>query len=215
VIGVAGDIRSRGPAVPPDPEFYLPWTQVPKDAWNWFRSFYIIARTGGDPARLLPPLRDAMARIDPDVALFDVRTMDQRLNGTMATARFNTLLLALLGGIGLVLAATGIYGVVSYLVSQRTQEIGVRMALGATAGSVVALILRQSLKPVVTGGVIGLLAAMAASRVLASQLFAVSPTDPLTIAVAGATLVTVALIASAVPARRAAAIDPTTALAAD
>jgi putative ABC transport system permease protein len=215
VIGVAGDIRSRGPAVPPDPEFYLPWTQVPKDAWNWFRSFYIIARTGGDPAHLLTPLRDAMARIDPDVALFDVRTMDQRLNGTMATARFNTLLLALLGGIGLVLAATGIYGVVSYLVSQRTQEIGVRMALGATAGSVVALILRQSLKPVVAGGVIGLLAAMAASRVLASQLFAVSPTDPLTIAVAGATLVAVALIASAVPARRAAAIDPTTALAAD
>ena len=96
VIGVAGDIRSRGPAVPADPEFYLPWTQVPKDAWNWFRTFYIIARTDGEPARLLSPLREAMARIDPDIALFDVRTMDQRLSGTLATARFNTLLLAMM-----------------------------------------------------------------------------------------------------------------------
>jgi predicted permease len=218
VIGVAGDIRSRGPARPPDPEFYLPWTQVPKDAWNWFRTFYIIARTDGEPSRLLTPLRGAMARIDPDVALFDVRTMDQRLNGALATAQFNTLLLSLLGGIGLLLAASGIYGVVSYLVSQRTQEIGVRMALGATAGSVVRLILRQSFKPVAIGAVIGLLGAIAATRLLASQLvdvYGVSRTDPLTIVLVAATLITVALAASAVPAKRAAAIDPTKALAAE
>ena len=212
VIGVAGDIHSRGPALPPDPEFYLPWTQVPKDAWNWFRTFYIIARTDGDPARLLPPLREAMARIDPDVALFDVRTMDQRLNGTLATARFNTLLLSILGAIGLLLAASGIYGVLSYLVSQRTQEIGVRMALGASQASVVGLILRQSLKPVGLGAAIGLLVTMAATRVLASQLFEVSRTDPLTIATVSTTLIAVALAASAVPARRAASVDPTRAL---
>lgn len=218
VIGVAGDIRSRGPATPADPEFYLPWTQVPKDAWNWFRTFYIIARTDGEPARLLSPLREAMARIDPDIALFDVRTMDQRLSGTLATARFNTLLLSLLGGIGLLLAASGIYGVVSYLVSQRTQEIGVRMALGATSASVVGLILRQSLKPVSLGAAIGLLAAVAATRLLSAQLvdvYGVSRTDPLTIALVAATLIAVALVASAVPAKRAAAIDPTTALAAE
>jgi putative ABC transport system permease protein len=212
VIGVAGDIRSRGPATAPDPEFYLPWTQVPKDAWNWFRTFYIIARTDGDPMRLLSPLREAMARIDPDIALFDVRTLDQRLSGAQATARFNTLLLSLLGSIGLLLAASGIYGVVSYLVSQRTQEIGVRMALGATTASVVRLILKQSLKPVALGAAIGVVGALAATRVLASQLFEVSSTDPLTIGVVGATLILVALVASAVPARRAASIDPTRAL---
>jgi len=159
-----------------------------------------------------------MARIDPDIALFDVRTMDQRLNSTLATARFNTLLLSLLGAIGLLLAASGIYGVVSYLVSQRTQEIGVRMALGATSASVVRLILRQSLKPVSLGAAIGLLAAVAATRLLAAQLvdvYGVSRTDPLTITLVAATLIAVALVASAVPAKRAAAIDPTTALAAE
>jgi putative ABC transport system permease protein len=215
VIGVAGDIRSRGPATRPEPEFYLPWSQAPKEAWSWFRTFYIVARTSGDPMRLAPPLREVLARIDPDVALFDVRTMDQRLKGTLATARFNTLLLSALGVVALMLAASGIYGVVSYLVSQRTQEIGVRMALGATAGSVVALVLRQSMKPVGLGAAIGVAAAAGGSRLLASQLFEARGTDLLTIVVVAATLIAVALMASAVPARRAAAIDPTRALSAD
>jgi len=212
VIGVVGDIHSRGPAVAPLPEFYLPWTQTPKDAWGWFRTFYVVARTGGDPARLVQPLREVMARIDPDVPLFDLRTMDERLVGTLATARFNTLLLSMLGGIGLLLAASGIYGIVSYLVGQRTQEIGVRMALGATASSVVALLVRQSMKPVAIGAVVGIAAALGATQVLTSQLFQVSRTDPLTIVVVTATLIVVALAASAVPARRAATIEPTRAL---
>jgi hypothetical protein len=212
VIGVAGDIHSRGPAVAPLPEFYLPWAQAPKDAWGWFRTFYVIARTSGDPTRLAPQLRDAMGRIDPDVPLFDLRTMDERLVGTLATARFNTLLLSMLGGIGLLLAASGIYGIVSYLVGQRTQEIGVRMALGATAASVVALLIRQSMKPVAIGAMLGVAAALGATEVLTSQLFQVSRTDPLTIVVVTATLIVVALVASAVPARRAATIEPTRAL---
>ena len=132
----------------------------------------------------------------------------QRLAGTLATARFNTLLLSLLGGIGLLLAASGIYGVIAYFVSQRTQEIGVRIALGASTGSVVRLILGQALRPVAIGAAIGVVAALAASRVIASQLFGVSRTDPLTIAAVVATLIGVALVASAVPARRAAAVDP-------
>jgi len=153
-----------------------------------------------------------MLRIDPDVPLFDVRTMNQRLSASIATARFNTLLLSTLGAVGLLLAASGIYGVVAYLVSRRTQEIGVRMALGATAASVVRLILGQALRPIVLGAAIGMVGSLAVGRVLASQLFAVSRTDPLTIGLVAATLIGVALVASAVPARRAAAIDPTRAL---
>ena len=212
VIGVAGDIRSRGPAVSPRPEFYLPIAQVPDVAWSWNRTMYVLVRTIGDPAALAQPLHDAVTRVDRDLPLFDVRTMDQRLAGSLATARFNTLLLSLLGGIGLLLAATGIYGVIAYFVSQRTQEIGVRMALGATAASVVRLVLGQALRPVAVGAAIGVAAALAASRVLSSQLFGVSSTDPLTIATVVATLIGVALLASAVPARRAAAVDPTRAL---
>jgi putative ABC transport system permease protein len=144
--------------------------------------------------------------------LFDVRMMSQRLSSSLATARFNTLLLTILGGVGLLLAASGIYGVIAYFVSQRTHEIGVRMALGATPGSVVRLILAQAMRPVALGAAVGIGAALAASRVLTNQLFDVSPTDPVTIAAVVVTLGAVALVASAVPARRAAAIDPTKAL---
>ncbi|PYR37648.1 MAG: hypothetical protein DMF93_17590 [Acidobacteria bacterium] len=213
IVGVAGDLRSRGPATAPRPEFYLPLAQAPDAAWDWInRTFYIVARTDGNPQTLTPALRAAVARIDPELPLFDVREMDQRLAGALATSRFNTLLLTLLGAVGLLLAASGIYGVIAYFVSQRTQEIGVRIALGATAAGVVRLVLGEALQPVAMGAAVGVAAAIAATRVLASQLFAVSPTDPLTIAAVVAVLVGVALVASVIPARRAASIDPTRAL---
>jgi putative ABC transport system permease protein len=215
IVGVAGDILSRGPAVAPRPEFYLPIAQAPDAVWNWFRTLYVVVRTTGDPAALVKPLNAAVMRVDRDLPLFDVRTMEQRLAGSLATARFNTLLLTLLGGIGLLLAAGGIYGVIAYFVTQRTQEIGVRIALGATRGDVVRLILGQAMRPVVIGAVVGVAAALASSQVLASQLFQVSRTDPLTIAAVVATLIGVALVASAVPARRAASVDPTRALQAE
>jgi putative ABC transport system permease protein len=212
IVGVAGDIRSRGPAIAPRPEFYLPLAQTPDVAWSWNRTFYVLVRTTGDPASLIKPLNAALAGIDRDLPLFDVRTMEQRLSGALATSRFNTLLLTLLGAIGLLLAASGIYGVIAYFVTQRTQEIGVRIALGASRGAVVRLVLGQALRPVTVGAAVGVLAALGAARVLSSQLFGVSPTDPLTIAAVVATLFGVASIASAVPARRAAAVDPTRAL---
>jgi putative ABC transport system permease protein len=216
VVGVAGDVHSRDLARAPRPEFYLPIPQVPPEAWTWVqRTMYIVVRTDGDPAALVQGLKTIVAGIDPDVPLFDVRLMDQRLQLSLATSRFNTFLLTLLGSVGLMLAATGIYGIVAYLVSQRTREIGVRMALGATPRQVVALVLRQAMKPVALGTVIGIAAALAASRVLAGQLFAVKPGDPLTIAVVAATLIVVAFVASVVPAQRAAAVDPTRALSAD
>jgi putative ABC transport system permease protein len=216
VIGVAGDVRTDGPSAAPAPEFYLPIAQAPPAAWEWVqRSMYIVVRTGGSPAALTQSLRSAVARIDPDLPVFDVRMMDERLADALATERFNTRLLTILGVVGLLLAASGIYGVIAYFVSQRTQEIGVRMALGATPGSVVRLILSQSLRPVAVGAAIGVVAALAASRVLTAQLFGVSRTDPLTIAAVVAVLAAVALIASVVPARRAASIEPTRALQAD
>src|SRR6185436_16646103 len=113
VVGVAGDIRSRGPAVAPRPEFYLPLAQAPDVVWSWFRTVYVMVRTPGEPRAVIEPLNAAVARIDRDLPLFDVRTMEQRLAGSLATARFNTLLLSLLGAMGLVLAATGIYGVIA------------------------------------------------------------------------------------------------------
>jgi putative ABC transport system permease protein len=212
VVGVAGDIRSRGPAVVPGPEFYLPLAQAPDIVWSWFRTVYVVVRTPGEPRALIEPLNAAVARIDRDLPLFDVRTMDQRLAGSLATARFNTLLLSLLGAMGLALAASGIYGVIAYFVSQRTQEIGVRIALGATPSAVVRMVLGQAMRPVVLGTVVGLAGALAASSVLSSQLFGVSRTDPLTITGVLATLICVALVASAVPALRAASVNPTRAL---
>jgi putative ABC transport system permease protein len=212
VVGVAGDIRSRGPAVAPRPEFYLPLAQAPDVVWSWFRTVYVMVRTPGEPRAVIEPLNAAVARIDRDLPLFDVRTMEQRLAGSLATARFNTLLLSLLGVIGLVLAASGIYGVIAYFVTQRTQEIGVRIALGATPGAVVRMVLGQAMRPVVLGVVVGLGGALAVSGVLSSQLFGVTRLDPLTIGGVLATLIGVALVASAVPARRAASVDPTRAL---
>jgi putative ABC transport system permease protein len=212
VVGVAGDIRSRGPAVAPRPEFYLPLAQAPDVVWSWFRTVYVMIRTPGEPRAVIEPLNAAVARIDRDLPLFDVRTMEQRLAGSLATARFNTLLLSLLGVVGLVLAASGIYGVIAYFVTQRTQEIGVRIALGATPGAVVRMVLGQAMRPVVLGVVVGLGGALAVSGVLSSQLFGVTRLDPLTIGGVLATLIGVALVASAVPARRAASVDPTRAL---
>lgn len=213
VVGVAGDVRSRGLGEAPSPEFYLPIDQVPQEAWDWVqRTTYIVARTNLEPESLVNPMRTVLRNVAPGVPLFDARPMEQRLQDSMATAQFNTLLLAILGSVGLVLAAVGIYGVIAYFVTRRTQEIGVRMALGATRRDVVALIFRQAAWPISIGIIGGLGASALLTRVLASQLVSVSVHDPLTFAAVVFTLLLVAAGASLIPARRAAALDPTKAL---
>jgi putative ABC transport system permease protein len=213
VVGVAGDVRSRGLGEAPGPEFYLPIDQVPAVAWDWIqRTAYVVVRTPQEPESLTNPIRAVMRDIAPSVPLFQVSTMRQRLGDSMATSRFNTLLLTLLGGIGLVLAAVGIYGVIAYFVTRRTQEIGIRMALGATRLDVITLVFRQAALPLGLGIVAGLLMSAGLTRVLSTQLFGVSPFDPLTFVAVVATLAIVALLASLVPARRAASVDPTKAL---
>jgi predicted permease len=213
VVGVVGDVRSFGRENDAPPEIFFPWAQRPDSAWNAFqRSVTLLAQTGGSGMILAPALRKAVASVDPLVPLWDVQTMDDVLAQAGATRRFNTLLLSLLGATGLVLAAIGIYGVIAYFVTQRTQEIGLRMALGATSPAVIRLVVRQAAVLVLTGIVVGGLASAWVTRVLETMLFQVSARDPLAYGVAAGVLLAVALAAAWLPARRAARVDPVQAL---
>ena len=215
IVGVVADTRWRGPGVDPSPEFYLPMPQIPGEAWTWIqRSMTIVARTTGDPVQLATAMRAAVTGVDPTVPVYDIATMDERLGRSLAQARFNTFLLTTLGTIGLVLAAVGLYGVLAYLVAQRSHEIGVRMALGATAQDVVVLIAVQGLRLVIVGIVVGLGVAILATRLLREALVGVTPTDPATFASVVIVLVAAGLLASIIPARRATRVDPTRALSA-
>jgi putative ABC transport system permease protein len=213
VVGVVGDVRWQGPGEAPSPEFYLPIDQVPPEAWQWVqRTMYVAARSEMDPMALASPLRSTVVQIAPGVPVFNVRTMEERLRLSLATARFNTLLLTLLGVIGLVLSAVGIYGVIAYFVTRRTQEIGVRVALGASRGDVVRLVVQQAAWPVAMGIGAGIVMSSVLTRVLSTQLFGVSRGDPFTFVVVVFTLGGTAILAALLPARRAASVDPTKAL---
>jgi predicted permease len=213
VVGVAADVHARGPGAPVDAEFYQPLAQLEEMAWTWTNNtLFVVARTDRDPATLGPASRQAIAGFDSGVPLFSVQSMQARMAATLETARFNTMLLAILGGVGLLLAAVGIYGVIGYFASQRTAEIGIRMALGASRASVLRLMIRQAAIPVLVGVVLGTGGAFFATRLIATQLVNVRATDPMTFALVAVTLVLVALVAAMVPARRAANLDPTRAL---
>ena len=212
VVGVAAAVRSQGPTIGPYPEFYLPLDQAPDDVWNWIQRTMSIIVTGSHTPSLVAAIRAGVREVDGTVPVYAVSTMRDALRYATAPARFNTLLLSLLGMLGLVLAATGIYGVVSYFANLRTREIGVRMALGATTRSVLTLMMRQAMLPVAIGLGLGAAAAIAATRLLRASLFEVTPTDPLTFALVLTALVAVALIAVVIPARRASRVDPTRAL---
>ena len=212
VVGVVGDVRPRGPADPARPEFYLPLMQIPAGQWGG-RTMSLVARAeNGDAAALGATVRQAVAAVDPTLPLYDLRTMDEGHRRTMAQARFNTVMMSSLGLTGLLLAAIGIYSLVAWVVSQRTKEIGVRMALGAPTPRVVRHVTMQALGPVGAGLAAGMLAALAAGRALEDQLFEVSARDPLTLAAVALLMLLVASVAAFVPARRAARIDPSRAL---
>jgi predicted permease len=213
VVGIVGDAHDDGLREPVRPQLYFASAQTPAVLWRAMqRSMYIVARTTGDPRAMTKQLQAAVARVDPTLPLFDVRSMDERLASSLATGRFNTMLLTTLGVIGMLLAAVGIYGVVAYFVTQRTGEIGLRMALGATPAGVVRLVVGQGMRPVVLGIVVGAALALAASRLLATLLYGIGTTDPVTFALVPVVLGAVALVASVVPARRATRVEPTQAL---
>jgi putative ABC transport system permease protein len=180
---------------------------------QWLNGGYTYIVRGNVPVTtLVPQLRRAVSSVDPLVPLVRVSTFDEALSGRLAMPRFTMLLLVMLGGTGLVLAIVGVYGVVSYFVTQRTHELGVRVALGASSGSLQWLVVRQGVTFAIVGVAIGGALGLAASRLLRSMIFGITPHDPITFAIVGLTLALVAVVASYIPARRATRIDPLEAL---
>jgi predicted permease len=207
VVGVVNDVRQFELTSEPRLQMYLPYVQ-----FQWFVPRQLVVKTDVEPASLAAAVRKTVWELDKDQPVSDVRTMEEVLSNSIARQRFSTLLLGIFASLALLLAAVGIYGVMSYAVAQRTREIGIRMALGAQAGSVLRLMIGQGLKLASAGVVLGLAGALLLTRLMSSLLFGVSATDPLTLVTISLVLVGVALLASYIPARRAAKVDPLVAL---
>jgi putative ABC transport system permease protein len=208
VVGVAANVKNNGLVERDDPEYYEVRKHSDQDVG---RSATAILRTPMDPRALSTRLRAEVAALDPALPV-DIETMQQRVGRLSERPRFNAVLLEIFAGIGLVLAAIGLYGVISFLVAQRTQEIGVRMAVGATPGSITRLILLHAARWTAAGAVLGVVGASFAARLLEAMLYQVSGTDPQTMAAVVALLSGVALLAAWLPSRRAARVDPVQAL---
>src|SRR5579863_1567611 len=174
VVGVVGDVHAGGLDQDVQPEFYLPLEQAPTAAWGWIqRSMEIVVRGFGDPNQLTNAMRASVSGVVPGVPLYDVETMDQRVASSLQQSRFNTLLISIFAAAALLLATIGLYGVLSYLVAQRTREIGIRMAVGAQRSDVLKLVVVQGLKLVVIGVLVGLGGALLTSRILSSLLYGI------------------------------------------
>jgi putative ABC transport system permease protein len=206
VVGIVSDVRQKALDAGPKPALYLPEAQFPNS------DLTLVVRGSGDLGALATAVRHEVLAIDKDQDVFDVETMSEVLAASIAVRRFAMLLLGAFAAVALALAAVGIYGVLSYAVSQRTQEIGVRLALGARGTDIVRLVAGHGVRLAVLGVAIGLCGAYAATRGLASLLFGVTATDPVTFAATAGLLVGVATLASVIPALRAARTDPLRAL---
>jgi putative ABC transport system permease protein len=206
VVGIVGDVKHQGLESEINPEVYFPWAQSPQ------RNATLVVRANSNAASLASAIRGQMRELDKELPLSNVRTLEDVVRRSIAAPRSYTLLLALFAGIALALAAIGIYGVMAYSVAQRTHEIGVRLALGAQAGDMLKLVIRQGMGLTLIGLTIGLIASLALTRLMEALLFGVSATDPWTFLGIAALLVGVTLLASYLPARRATKVDPMVAL---
>jgi putative ABC transport system permease protein len=206
VVGVVGNTRHEGLSQDTDPEFYVPCLQSPHD------SMQLAVRTAVEPESIVSAVRAQVRAVDPEQPLYHVATLEQVLSESLAPRRFNMLLLGIFAGIALALATVGIYGVMAFSVTQRTHEIGIRMALGAERRNVLGLIVRQGLRLTLFGVVLGVAGAWALTSFLASFLFGVAPRDPATFALVSLALVAVSILACYIPARRATRVDPMVAL---
>jgi putative ABC transport system permease protein len=215
VVGVVGDVKQFGMDRAAPPMVYVPLGQVGDKLMTTIRRFvsaYVAVRTTVPPLSLSVPLKREVAALDPALPLDGIRPMDQVVARSIAPQRFNMLLITAFASVGLALAAVGIFGVMSYSVAQRTNELGIRIALGAQASDVVKLVLRRGIILTLSGVAIGLAGAFGLTRLMASLLFGVTPTDPLTFGTVTVTLIFVALLACYIPARRATKVDPLEAL---
>jgi predicted lysophospholipase L1 biosynthesis ABC-type transport system permease subunit len=206
VVGVVGDVRFNTIDSLPESDAYVSYYQVSRS------NAIVFLRTPIDPTSLAAPARAAIRELAPATPVYDVRSLASRVSDATAQARFSAFLLALFAGVALVLAVLGIYGVMAYGVSQRTREIGIRIALGAEQRDVLRLVIRQGAALTAVGLGLGLVAALSAARVLRSLLYDVAPSDPMTFAAVVALLGLAGVVASWLPARRAARLEPTEAL---
>lgn len=209
IVGVVGDVKHFGLDQAEDPAVYTPYAQSTEP---WKRWMTLVVRTHQDPGALVKEAKQVIWAIDSQIPLGSVQTMDEIMEASSAERRFNMVLLALFAGLALALAAVGIYGLTAYSVTQRTHEIGIRMALGADRGQVMKLILGQGMMLALLGVGAGLIAASGLTRLMRSMLFGVQPTDLVTFAAVSGLLVSVALLATLIPARRATKVDPMVAL---
>jgi putative ABC transport system permease protein len=206
IVGIVGDIRNEGLNAEPNPQMYVSFAQLPR------QNLSLVVRGAGDPSSLIAGVRSAVAELDRDLPLYNVRTLTEMLSESLARERFSLLLIVIFAGLALVLAGVGIYGVLAYSVTQRTHEIGVRLALGGSRRDVMRLVVGQGMKLVGLGISAGLLAAFALTRLMTGLLYGVTATDPLTFIGVSVLLAGVALLACWIPARRAAKVDPMIAL---
>jgi putative ABC transport system permease protein len=207
IIGVVGDARQWGLDQPPDPEIYVSYAQI-----SYGANATLVVRTSVEPASLGDGVRRAVQEVSADAPVSSVQTMTQVMAVSTAQRRFNTILMTVFAVVALVMATIGLYGVISYSVAQRTQEIGIRMALGAQAGNVLRMVLWSGFKLALAGVIFGLITSLAVTRVLVSLLYGVSATDPRILLGGSIFLAVIALLACYIPARRATRIDPMTAL---
>jgi predicted permease len=211
VVGVVGDVKDDGlDQTRPPATLYVPLAQVsaPVDGgWNSF-PMTLVVRSASNPSGLVSAVSNSIHSVDPEIPLKDILTMDDLVNNSMSQQRFNMLLLGAFAGLALLLAAIGIYSVLSYSVKRRVQEIGIRLALGARIGDVLRMVVVEGMKPTLLGVVVGIIGAFALGRVLSSLIYGVKSTDPATFLAVAAVLSMVALFASIIPAYRAAKVDP-------
>lgn len=209
IVGVVGDIRQGGLDQRASPTYYFCFLQ---QKMALFGRAGLLLRTAGDPRATISASQKMTAAVDPDEPLFDVKTLEQRLDDSVGSRRFNAALIGSFGLIAAVLAAIGVYGVMSYMVALRTSEIGIRLALGAHSGQVLGSILREGLVLGLCGGALGIAGALGLSRYLETLLYGVGTRDPATFCAAAAALVSAVTAACLIPGRRAAHIDPVAAL---
>jgi len=212
IVGVVPDTKQDSLRDTLSTSVYTPWRQRSRMSGE---EMWLVVRATGDPASIAASIRRIVAEADRTVAVSDVRTMNAVVDRSLSTTRFTTVLVASFAALALLLGAVGIYGVMSYLVSQRTREMGIRVALGATRSQVVRLIVSRALRLAAAGGVVGLGAALMTTRALRQWLYGVSPSDPTTLAIVAVVFLVVAVVASSAPALRATRVDPSTSLRAE